>query len=65
MKVTCNCLNWKTFIPQVDGAISLAWTHGMWSENFKPFKYCPYCGKKLVKDEIRKEKTTKSRNSNK
>jgi len=43
----CNCEEWKKYIPEVEGAISLAWTHDMWSEDFKSFVYCPYCGKKL------------------
>lgn len=59
----CNCKDWEKYIPHLEGAISLAWVHGMWGADFRSFKYCPYCGKKLIKDEIKEKR--KANNSNK
>ena len=46
----CNCKEWRKYIPQLDGAITLAWGHRMWSDDFKSFIFCPYCGKKLTEE---------------
>jgi hypothetical protein len=46
----CDCKDWKENIHRLDGVIALAWSHGMWREDFKSFIYCPYCGKKLTKE---------------
>lgn len=46
----CDCEDWKKYLPEVDGAITLSWTHGMWDDKFKSFIFCPYCGKKLLEE---------------
>jgi len=45
----CSCKDWDKYIPEVEGAISLSISHGMWTNDFKSFVYCPYCRKKLEK----------------
>ena len=43
-----NCNKFKKYIEKIDGAIMMAWTHGVWEEDHEiTFKYCPYCGSEL------------------
>jgi len=43
----CSCKEWKEYASEIDGAITLAWTHGMWTDNDITFKFCPWCGNEL------------------
>jgi len=48
MTTECPCEQWEVFMPALDGAVFLAWSHDMWPKDFVPFKYCPWCGSVLV-----------------
>jgi hypothetical protein len=52
---TCTCNKFKENIEKIDGCISYAFIHGMIYEG-TPFKYCPWCGKKLTEKEKENKK---------
>ena len=41
----CDCDEWDKGVESLNGAISLAWAHGI-EYTGSMFKYCPWCGKK-------------------
>ena len=45
----CDCNAWKENIDHLDDLVIMGYLHGMISPNMA-FKYCPWCGKKLKKD---------------
>ena len=42
----CDCAEAQVNIPEIDRAILLAVLHGF-EYNFAPFRFCPYCGKRI------------------
>jgi hypothetical protein len=50
MKVNCECDKWKLFLKEMDGLVMFASVHGIKYQS-GVFKYCPWCGKKLVESE--------------
>jgi len=44
----CTCNDWKEFASKLDGAITIAYVHGCWDNEFTAFVFCPWCGKKLT-----------------
>lgn len=50
MRVACDCDDWKIAQHEIDSAVMLAHLHGS-KFTFKVFRYCPYCGKELIKEE--------------
>lgn len=42
----CNCGEYKKWESEIDGIIHMAAIHGT-SNNLKPIKFCPHCGKSL------------------
>ena len=48
MSVKCNCQDWKENINKVNAGFGLSAIHGLGGYQGKVFKYCPWCGKKLM-----------------
>jgi len=47
-KYCSKCNDFEERIKYIDGAIGLAYTHGLWDPpEGITFKYCPYCGSEL------------------
>lgn len=48
----CTCMDWK-HVKQIDAAIQMSALHS-WGDprgyTGKPWKFCPWCGKRLVKN---------------
>ena len=49
----CDCTDWKISFPQIVSAQLFAYTHGH-RYTGKPFRYCPWC-KKRLKEKITTE----------
>ena len=47
-----NCIEWEDGIRQISGAQSLAYIHGV-KYTAGIFRFCPWCGAKLVNEEAR------------
>ena len=47
----CNCKEFVEYAKALDGIIGFAYTHNIQYPKGGQFKYCPWCGKKLEKDD--------------
>lgn len=45
----CDCAMYEENTLLIDSGIELLYKHGFKTDDFIIFKYCPWCGKKLVK----------------
>jgi len=51
----CDCDDYKWLSEQMDRVYIFLWAHGQEiKENRGPFKFCPYCGKPIEAEDIRK-----------
>lgn len=46
MEVECKCQEWQDSFPQIVGAQSLAWAHGIVYTG-AVMRICPWCGERL------------------
>ena len=46
----CECPDWKPNTDYINGSIQFLAIHGIDSYNLTQFKFCPWCGKRLMED---------------
>src|SRR5687768_10282297 len=50
----CSCPDWQANMPQLESAL-LGFTHG-WQAQRTPFRFCPWCGRKLTSEPSSRDK---------
>ncbi len=48
-RMECDCNMYEEGMLILDSGVELLWKHGFKTDDFIIFKYCPWCGKKLIK----------------
>lgn len=48
-RMECDCAIYEENMLYIDSSWELAMKHGFRTDEFIVFKYCPWCGKKLIK----------------
>ena len=51
MTTNCTCQLWADTIKKINASIDIARIHGL-DYNGEPFRFCPWCGRDLNKDEM-------------